>query len=343
MRLLVTGGAGFIGSAVVRRAVGDGHDVVTVDKLTYAGHLASLAAVDGHPRHRLVRADIADRAAMDDVFGTFRPDAVFHLAAESHVDRSIDAPDDFVRTNVVGTATLLEAARVHATDAFRFVHVSTDEVYGPMAEGERSTEDSPYRPSSPYAASKAASDHLVRAWHRTYGLPTIVTHCSNNLGPYQLPEKLIPLMVLSALQRRPLPVYGHGEHVRDWLHVDDHVDALFAVLDRGEVGTTYDIGADARHANLDVVERVCDLLDALAPDATLGPRRQLVRFVDDRPGHDARYAVDASRIRRELGWAPRTSFEAGLEATVRWYLAEADGWCRQVQDDTLRRRGLGAP
>jgi dTDP-glucose 4,6-dehydratase len=331
--LLVTGGAGFIGSALVRRLIKEtGHRVVTVDKLTYAHCPGALDAVRDHPRHGFERADIADGAAMAALFARHRPDAVLHLAAESHVDRSIDAPADFIRTNIVGSFTLLEVAAAYWRDlaperreSFRFVHVSTDEVFGSLGPTGRFTEDSRYDPSSPYAASKAASDHLARAWHRTFGLPVVVTNCSNNFGPYQFPEKLIPLMIVRAVEGRSLPVYGDGGQVRDWLHVEDHVDGLLAVLGGGRIGETYAIGGYGERTNLAVVEALCDLVDEMAPPAA-APRRGLISFVPDRPGHDRRYAIDPARISGELGWQPRRGFESGLRDTVRWYLDHRDWW-----------------
>ena len=333
--LLVTGGAGFIGSALVRLLVATtAHRVVTVDRLTYAGNLDSLARVAGHPRHALERVDVADRAAVRALFERHRPAGVLHLAAESHVDRSIDGPDDFVRTNVVGTFTLLEEARRHwlglagaERDAFRFVHVSTDEVFGSLGDSGHFTEGTPYAPSSPYSATKAGSDHLVRAWHHTYGLPTVTTNCSNNYGPYQFPEKLVPLMILNALEGRPLPVYGRGDNVRDWLHVDDHAAALALAFERGVPGETYCIGGGSERTNLDVVRAICATVDELAPDPA-GPRERLITFVQDRPGHDHRYAIDASKIERELGWRPGRTFETGLRETVRWYLDNRTWWER---------------
>lgn len=346
MRLLVTGGAGFIGSAVVRRLIGEtGHTVVTVDKLTYAGNLDSLAGAAAHPRHVFEPVDVADAREVARVFAQHDPDAVLHLAAESHVDRSIDGPADFIRTNLVGTFTLLDAALVHwrrlsgaRRNHFRVVAVSTDEVFGALGPEGRFDERSPYRPSSPYAASKAGADHLARAWRHTYALPVIVTNSSNNYGPYQFPEKLIPLMILNALAGQPLPVYGRGEHVRDWLHVEDHVDALLAVLDRGVPGETYCIGGHGERRNLDVVRQICAILDELVPHRA--PRERLIRFVEDRPGHDYRYAVDPAKIERELGWQPRRPFEAGLRETVAWYLANRE-WVERVQSGEYRRERLG--
>ena len=343
--ILVTGGAGFIGSAVVRRLVaGSDATVVTVDRLTYAGNLDSLAPVMGSPRHHFERVDICDGAALRRVFETYRPRAVLHLAAESHVDRSIDGPADFIRTNVGGTFTLLEEARRHwqglpagERAAFRFHHVSTDEVFGSLGEGGHFREDTPYAPNSPYSASKAGSDHLVRAWHHTYGLPVLTTNCSNNYGPYQFPEKLVPLMILNALEGKPLPVYGRGENVRDWLYVDDHADALLTVLRTGRVGETYCIGGHNERRNIDVVRTLCALVDELAPGAQ-GPRERLITYVTDRPGHDQRYAIDAGKIERELGWTPTHTFETGLRETVRWYL-ENRGWWERVRSGAYREDG----
>lgn len=337
--VVVTGGAGFIGSAVVRHLVGErGRAVVNVDRLTYAASLESVAAVADDPGYAFERVDICDGAALRDVFDRHQPGAVLHLAAESHVDRSIDGPDGFVRTNVLGTFTLLEESRRHwqgldgpSRDGFRFIQVSTDEVYGSLGEDGRFGETSPYDPSSPYSATKAAADHLARAWHRTYGMPTIVTNCSNNFGPFQFPEKLIPVMILNALEGAPLPVYARGENVRDWLHVEDHARALTDVLDRGRVGATYLIGARAERRNIDVVQAICDLVDELAgtrPGPRPGSRRDLITFVDDRPGHDFRYAIDPSRIETELGWRPARPFENALRDTVRWYLENAEWWRR---------------
>ncbi len=350
MAILVTGGAGFIGSAVIRMLLRDaGARVVIVDSLTYAGNLESLGEVVAEPGYAFERVDVRDAEALRRVFGAHRPRAVLHLAAESHVDRSIDGPAGFVTTNVGGTSTLLEEARRYwsaltADDRarFRFVHVSTDEVYGSLGAEGRFSETSPYRPNSPYAATKAGSDHLARAWYHTYGLPVIVTNCSNNYGPYQFPEKLIPLMILSALQRRPLPVYGRGKNVRDWLFVDDHAAALLRVVEGGEPGATYLVGGDSELPNLEVVRRICGILDELHPDPS-GPHEQLIRFVDDRPGHDLRYAVDSGKIRRELGWRPSVSFDEGLRRTVEWYLANRGWWERVLSGEyRLERLGTGA-
>jgi len=352
MKILVTGGAGFIGSAVVRHIIANTDDsVVNLDKLTYAGNLESLSSIDGNARYIFERADICDRAAVDRIILQHQPDAIMHLAAESHVDRSIDGPADFVQTNIVGTYTLLEAARQYFStlddmrkQVFRFHHVSTDEVYGDL-EGTTDlfTESTPYEPSSPYSASKAASDHLVRAWNRTYGLPVIVTNCSNNYGPFHFPEKLIPLMILNALEGKPLPVYGKGNQVRDWLFVEDHARALYAVICRGKVGETYNIGGHNERQNLEVVHALCELLEELAPKKPEGVQRyvDLVTYVKDRPGHDLRYAIDASKIEHELGWVPKESFESGLRKTVEWYLENQD-WCRRVQDGSYQRERLGA-
>ncbi len=348
MKLIVTGGAGFIGAALIRHAIRHTDaQIVNIDKLTYAATPEALEEAADSPRHRHIRADIADAAAMRGIFDEVRPDAVMHLAAESHVDRSIDTPADFVTTNVVGTYTLLEAARAHRdrlpadrADTFRFHHVSTDEVFGDLTpEAPPFTEASRYAPSSPYAATKAGSDHLVRAWGRTYGLPVVISNCSNNYGPWQFPEKLIPTVVIAALQGHPLPVYGDGAQLRDWLHVEDHARALWAVLTRGTPGRTYAVGGNAERSNLQVVQAICAALDARRPDAA--PHARLIEHVADRPGHDRRYSIDASRIRAELGWAPRESFETGLAGTVDWYLDNAAWW----QDVRARRydgRRLGA-
>ncbi len=348
---LVTGGAGFIGSAVVRYLIRDtGHRVVNVDALTYAGNLDSLREVADSPRYRFEHADIRDAAAMRRIFSEYRPDVVMHLAAESHVDRSIEGPAAFIDTNIVGTYMLLEVARDYwqalpeeRRARFRFHHVSTDEVYGDLDGTDALfTEETPYDPSSPYSASKAASDHLVRAWRRTYGLPTLVTNCSNNYGPYHFPEKLIPLMILNALEGRPLPVYGDGAQVRDWLYVEDHARALVLVATRGEVGETYNIGGHNEKTNLEVVRGICALLEEMAPERKRGVARyeELIEFVRDRPGHDRRYAIDASKIARELGWRPEESFESGLRKTVRWYL-DNEWWWKRVQDGSYRRERLG--
>ncbi len=333
MRLLVTGGAGFIGSAVVRRSIGETNDdVLMLDKLTDAGNLSSLAPAAGSPRYSFVRADVCDRAAVRAAFERFRPDVVLHLAAESHVDRSIERPAAFVETNVTGTLVMLSEALAYwrglegeARETFRFLHISTDEVFGSLGAEGQFREDSPYRPNSPYSASKAGADHLVRAWRHTYGLPTIVTNCSNNYGPYHYPEKLIPLMILSAVEGRRLPVYGRGENVRDWLHVEDHAEALLMVARRGAVGESYNVGGRSERRNIDVVHAICDILDEIRPRPS-GTYRDQIAFVTDRPGHDLRYALDSSKIERELGWRPRQTFEAGLRETVQWYVDNPDWW-----------------
>ena len=350
MKVLVTGGAGFIGSAVVRHIVRDtGWSVANVDSLTYAGNLESLAEARDSNRHRHFKVDICDRAALDAVFREVRPDAVLHLAAESHVDRSIDGAAPFIATNITGTYTLLEATLTHwraldeATRArFRFQHISTDEVFGSLGATGRFTETTPYQPNSPYSASKAASDHLVRAWHHTYGLPTLATNCSNNYGPYHFPEKLIPLVILRALGGETLPVYGKGENVRDWLHVEDHAEALTLVLRKGRPGETYNVGGDSERRNIDVVRAICTLLDEMLPASANRPHEKLIKFVPDRPGHDARYAIDATKIKTELGWQPRYNFEDGLRQTVRWFLDNRPWWER-VMSGAYRGERLGLP
>ena len=341
IKILVTGGAGFIGSAVVRHIVQDtDNTVLNVDKLTYAGNLESLATVADNPRYQFSQTDICDRAALDQLFETFQPDAVMHLAAESHVDRSITGPAAFIETNIIGTYQLLEAARHYwnglAEDKkaeFRFHHISTDEVYGDL-EGTEDLflETTPYAPSSPYSASKASSDHLVRAWHRTYGLPVVLTNCSNNYGPYHFPEKLIPLVILNALAGKPLPVYGNGAQIRDWLYVEDHARALYKVVTEAEVGETYNIGGHNEQQNIDVVKAICNLLEELAPNKPEGIANyhDLITYVKDRPGHDLRYAIDASKIKKDLGWVPVETFESGLRKTVEWYLANQE-WVKHVQ------------
>ena len=351
MKILVTGGAGFIGSAVIRHIIKNTSDhVVNLDNLTYAGNLESLAGVSGSNRYAFEQVDIVNRPEVDRVLEQHQPDAIMHLAAESHVDRSIDGPATFIQTNIVGTYTLLDATRSYWANlpenrkaAFRFHHISTDEVYGDL-EGPEDlfTETTNYAPSSPYSASKASSDHLVRAWRRTFGLPTLVTNCSNNYGPYHFPEKLIPLMILNALEGKPLPVYGKGNQVRDWLYVEDHARALYKVVNDGVVGETYNIGGHNEKQNVEVVHSICDLLEELVPakppDVT--HYRDLICHVNDRPGHDMRYAIDASKIQRELGWLPEETFETGLRKTVQWYL-ENQKWCQRVQDGTYQRERLG--
>ncbi|MBD2811737.1 dTDP-glucose 4,6-dehydratase [Xenorhabdus sp. Vera] len=357
-RILITGGAGFIGSAVVRHIINETEDsVIVVDSLTYAGNLESLAPVATHPRYTFEQVDICQRDELDRVFQQYQPDAVMHLAAESHVDRSIDGPAAFIETNIIGTYTLLEAARAFWQQldqekqlAFRFHHISTDEVYGDLhGEDGFFTETTSYAPSSPYSASKASSDHLVRAWHRTYGLPTVITNCSNNYGPYHFPEKLIPLVILNALAGQPLPVYGKGEQIRDWLYVEDHARALYLVVTRAESGETYNIGGHNERRNIDVVETICELLEELCPEKRWPERpegimhyRDLITYVADRPGHDMRYAIDAAKIERELGWTPQETFESGIRKTVQWYL-EHENWWRRVQDGSYagERLGLG--
>ncbi len=339
MKLLVTGGAGFIGSAVVRLAVARGHQVVNLDALTYAACLDNVASVAGSELYRFEQADIRDRAAVDRVFAAHCPDAVMHLAAESHVDRSIDGPADFIETNITGTFNMLEAARAYwqragRPAAFRFHHISTDEVFGSLGPEGQFTETTPYDPRSPYSASKAASDHLVRAWHETYGLPVVLSNCSNNYGPFHFPEKLIPVVILNALAGKPIPVYGQGLNVRDWLYVEDHADALLLVVEKGAVGRSYNIGGENERRNIDLVRTICAILDEKRPKP--GSYADQISFVPDRPGHDARYAIDPSRIRQELGWRPSVTVEQGLERTVQWYL-DNEAWWRPLQ----ARAGVG--
>lgn len=351
MRVIVTGGAGFIGSAVCRHLIDlTPWSVVNLDKLTYAANLHSLASVAGNARYRLERGDIADAALLRELFADVRPDAVINLAAETHVDRSIDAAADFIHTNINGTFALLEEARrywdglpAERRRAFRFHHVSTDEVFGSLGATGQFVESSPYNPTSPYAASKAASDHLVRAWGRTYGLPILITNCSNNYGPHQFPEKLVPLMILRALKGEPLPVYGSGDQVRDWLYVEDHAEALVAVLTKGETGETYNIGGSAERRNIEMVEAICDLVDEIAGPLPSGSRRGLITFVGDRPGHDKRYAMDVTKISKELGWRPAHDLTSGLRRTVQWYLHNESWWRPLVADgNALGRRGVGS-
>jgi len=338
-KILITGGAGFIGSAVVRLSVARGHDVINLDALTYAACLDNVASVADAPNYTFVKADIRDRSALDKVFADHAPEAVMHLAAESHVDRSIDGPGDFIETNITGTYNMLEAARHYwqaqgHPEGFRFHHISTDEVFGSLGTEGKFTEETPYDPRSPYSASKAASDHLVRAWAETYGLPVVLTNCSNNYGPFHFPEKLVPVVILNALAGKPLPIYGNGKNVRDWLYVEDHADALLLVLEKGQLGRSYNIGGENERSNLELVHTLCSILDRVRPaDA---PYADLIEFVADRPGHDARYAIDPTRIREELGWQPSVTVEEGLEKTVRWYL-ENEEWWRALQT----RRGVG--
>jgi len=349
MKILLTGGAGFIGSAVVRHIIKTTNDtVLNVDKLTYAGNLDSLKEIDEDPRYQFQQVDICDAFKLEQIFEQFQPDAVMHLAAESHVDRSIDGPSTFIQTNIVGTYTLLETARKYwqALDgnkktSFRFHHISTDEVYGDLdGTTDLFTETTSYAPSSPYSASKASSDHLVRAWQRTYGLPTIVTNCSNNYGPYHFPEKLIPLVILNALDGKALPIYGKGNQIRDWLFVEDHARALYQVVTQGVVGETYNIGGHNEKQNIEVVKIICKILDELRPQTNTQPYESLITFVKDRPGHDLRYAIDAAKIERELGWKPQETFETGIRKTVEWYLDNLE-WCRRVQDGSYQRERLG--
>ena len=347
LRFLVTGGAGFIGSAVVRHLITDtDHEVVCLDKLTYAGNLDNLAPVAGDPRYSFVQADICDAAAVRATFARYAPDIVMHLAAESHVDRSIDGPAAFIETNITGTFVLLEAARRHwsalegdAKARFRFHHISTDEVFGSLGADDFFREESPYQPNSPYSASKAGSDHLVRAWHHTYKLPTVASNCSNNYGPYHFPEKLIPLVILNALEGKPIPVYGKGENIRDWLYVEDHARALVTIATKGVLGESYNVGGWNERTNLEVVRAICKLVDELAPDVA-GARENLITYVTDRPGHDARYAIDASKIKRELGWVPQETFETGLRRTVAWYLDNPEWW-RRIRSGVYQGQRLG--
>ena len=347
MKVIVTGGAGFIGTSVVRHLLGEGVSVVNLDKLTYAGSNPPLGALAAPGRYALEIADIADRAAVAAIFAKVQPDAVMHLAVETHVDRSIDSADDFIHSNLVGTFTLLEAARgywqtlpAEARSRFRFHHISTDEVFGSLGGDGRFNEETPYRPNNPYAASKAGADHLVRAWHKTYGLPVVTTNCSNNYGPWQFPEKLIPLMILNALEGKPLPVYGAGANVRDWLYVGDHARALWLVLQQGRLGETYGVGGGEERANIDLVRLLCRLLDEALPQSPHRPHERLIGFVADRPGHDLRYAMDDSKLRRELGWHPLENLETGLRKTVRWYLDNSDWW-QPIRSGRYRGERLG--
>lgn len=349
MKIIVTGGAGFIGSAVIRHIIKNtDNQVLNVDKLTYAGNLESLVDVENNPRYSFKQIDICDAEAVGQAFDDFQPDLIMHLAAESHVDRSIDGPAEFINTNIVGTYTLLEAARKYwqaleeeKKSTFKFHHISTDEVYGDL-EGTTDlfTETTPYAPSSPYSASKASSDHLVRAWYRTYGLPVVITNCSNNYGPYHFPEKLIPLVILNALDGKPLPIYGKGDQIRDWLYVEDHASALYKVVTDGAIGETYNIGGHNEKQNIEVVKTICAILDELKPQSNNKPYESLITFVTDRPGHDVRYAIDASKIKSDLGWTPEETFDSGIHKTVEWYLNNLE-WCRRVQDGSYQRERLG--
>jgi dTDP-glucose 4,6-dehydratase len=349
MRMLVTGGAGFIGSAVARLGIASGHEVLVLDKLTYAGNMSSLNEIGGSPRFQFAKVDICDSDALRDAIETFEPEAVFHLAAESHVDRSITGAGAFIETNIVGTFKLLQVVRGYweklpsgRTEDFRFLHVSTDEVYGSLGDEGLFREDTAYDPRSPYSASKAASDHIASAWHHTYGLPVLISNCSNNYGPYHLPEKLIPLMILNALEGRRLPVYGDGLNVRDWLYVEDHARALIAIVEKGRVGETYNVGGRNERTNLEVVHRICNLIDRFSPGDV--SRRTLIEYVTDRPGHDRRYAIDATKLETELGWRAQENFETGIERTVRWYL-DNDWWWRPIREagHGIARLGLQNP
>ncbi len=348
MKIIVTGGAGFIGSAVIRQYINDtDHEIINLDALTYAGNLESLAEIDQSPKYAFEQVNICDIDELERVFEQHQPDAVMHLAAESHVDRSIDGPAAFIQTNIVGTYNLLDVAKKYwdglsddKKAVFRFHHVSTDEVYGDLEETGYFTEETSYEPSSPYSASKASSDHLVRAWHRTYGFPVVITNCSNNYGGYQFPEKLIPLVTLNALEGKPLPIYGKGDQIRDWLYVDDHACALRLVLETGKTGETYNIGGHNEKTNLEVVKTICRLLDKQVPDSPHIPHEALITYVADRPGHDLRYAIDADKIAAELGWTPAETFESGIEKTIHWYLDNAV-WCQHVQDGSYQRERLG--
>ena len=350
MNIIVTGGAGFIGSTLIRYLINaTAHNVVNLDKLTYAGNLGSLVSVENNSRYKFSQTDICDKQSVNIIINEFQPDVIMHLAAESHVDRSIDGPADFIETNIVGTSILLEEARQYwmglessKKTSFRFHHVSTDEVYGSLGNDGLFTEETSYDPSSPYSASKASSDHLVRAWHRTYGLPVVISNCSNNYGPYQFPEKLIPLVTLNSLEGKPLPIYGKGDQIRDWLYVDDHARALLKVATEGKVGEIYNIGGHNERTNLEVVKTICVILDELVPEhpGDISNYEELITYVADRPGHDQRYAIDASKIQRELGWVPEETFETGIRKTIQWYLDNPE-WCQHVQDGSYQRERLG--
>lgn len=349
MKIIVTGGAGFIGSALIRHIINNtNHQVLNIDKLTYAGNLESLVDVESNSRYHFKQIDICNAEAIEKAFNEFQPDVIMHLAAESHVDRSIDGPAEFINTNIVGTYTLLEAARKYWQElnetrksSFRFHHISTDEVYGDLeGTSDLFTETTPYAPSSPYSASKASSDHLVRAWYRTYGLPVVITNCSNNYGPYHFPEKLIPLVILNALDGKPLPIYGKGNQIRDWLYVEDHARALCKVVTDGTIGETYNIGGHNEKQNITVVKTICAILDELRPRSNGQPYDSLITFVTDRPGHDVRYAIDATKIKNDLGWTPEETFDSGIRKTVEWYLNNLE-WCRRVQDGSYQRERLG--
>lgn len=348
MRLMVTGGAGFIGSAVVRKAISEGHTVLNLDKLTYAASLDNVAGVAAHDAYTFVKHDICDQKAMDDLVSEFKPDTIMHLAAETHVDRSIDGPRAFIDTNIIGTYALLEASRRYvqsgaAPKSFRFHHISTDEVFGSLGPTGEFTETSPYQPNSPYSAAKASSDMLARAWHETYDLPVVVTNCSNNYGPYQFPEKLIPVVVIAALEGREIPIYGKGDNVRDWLYVDDHADALLLVAQQGQAGETYNVGGRAERSNLELVKMICAILDDELPNATSKPHESLIKFVADRPGHDHRYAINCDKIEKTLGWSPSVTIDEGMTQTVKWYLDNQNWWqnIRQRGFDVAKRQGLG--
>ena len=349
MKIIVTGGAGFIGSAVIRHIIKNTkNQVLNIDKLTYAGNLESLVDIEDNPRYSFKQIDICDTEAIEKAFNDFQPDLIMHLAAESHVDRSIDGPAEFINTNILGTYTILEAGRKYwqsldnsKQSTFKFHHISTDEVYGDL-EGTTDlfTETTPYAPSSPYSASKASSDHLVRAWYRTYALPVVITNCSNNYGPYHFPEKLIPLVILNALDGKPLPIYGKGDQIRDWLYVEDHARALYKVVIEGTIGETYNIGGHNEKQNIEVVKTICAILDELKPQSDGQPYESLITFVTDRPGHDVRYAIDATKIKNDLGWTPEETFDTGIRKTVEWYLNNLE-WCRRVQDGSYQRERLG--